>query len=101
MEPIIPVWCETCDRQTPRHRKTCLWCDAETLGKLDRQPRVGESPIATEEDERDLLDLVVDGAIDADDLRALKKLAPVIRRRGEELFERLDNYIEFAERNSS
>jgi len=101
MEPIIPVWCETCDRQTPRHRETCLWCDAETLGELDRQPRVGESPIATEEDERDLLDLVVDGAIDADDLRALKKLAPVIRRRGEELFERLDNYIEFAERNSS
>jgi len=96
MEPIIPVWCESCNHQTPRHRETCLWCGADTLADLNRSPRIESSPVA-DGDETGLLDLIVDGEVDADALRALDRLEPVIRRR-DDLFDRLDSYIAHAEK---
>lgn len=93
-EPITPVWCNGCGRQTPRHRDECLWCPAETLANLAREPRMATSP--TSDDEKDLLDLIVSEEVDADGLRQLKKLQPVIKRR-DDLFDRLDSYIEHAE----
>ncbi|SEH60951.1 Phage integrase family protein [Halopenitus malekzadehii] len=93
-EPIVPVWCDNCGRQTPRHRELCLWCPAETIASLGREPRLNTSPIPDEE--KDLLDLIVSGEVDADGLRQLQKLEPVIRRR-DDLFDRLSDYIEHAE----
>lgn len=93
-EPIVPVWCDNCGKQTPRHRDNCLWCYAETTASLGRKPRLNTSPIP--DDEKDLLDLIVSGEVDADGLRQLKQLEPVIRRR-DDLFDRLPDYIEHAE----
>jgi integrase len=100
-EPIVPVWCDHCQKQTPRHRDTCLWCGEEVLADLSRQPRIGAAAGPTDnDDEQDLLDLLVSGDIEARDLRALRKLEPVIRRR-DDLFDRLDSYIEHAEKLES
>lgn len=100
-DPIVPVWCDHCQHQTPRHRDTCLWCAEDVPTDLSREPRIGAAPMpADDEDEKDLLELLVSGEIEARDLRALKILEPVIRRR-DDLFERLDSYIEYAERLGS
>lgn len=93
-DPIIPVWCDNCNQQTPRHRETCLWCGTDTIASLTREPGFDKSPIP--EDEKDLLDLIVSGEVDAEGLRQLQKLEPVVRRR-DDLFDRLPDYIEHAE----
>lgn len=100
-DPIVPIWCDHCQRQTPRHRETCIWCGEALLAELSRQPRIGAAPTATDyEDEQDLLELLVSGEIESRDLRALQKLEPVIRRR-DDLFDRLDSYIEHAKQLES
>ena len=48
-----------------------------------------------DDDETNLLDLIIDGDVTATNLRALKTLEPIIRRR-DDLFDRLDDYIAHA-----
>jgi len=93
-EPIVPVVCDHCGRQTPRHCDECLWCPGETIAELGQAPRLVEPTVADEG--ADLLDLIVDGDVDADDLRALDRLQPIIQRR-DDLWDRLPSYIEHAE----
>lgn len=93
--PIVPVQCDNCGKWTPRHRDECLWCSAETVAELGDAPILEQS--VKQDDGVDLLDMIVDGEIDADDLRALKKLKPVIKRR-RDLWDRLDSYIKHAEK---
>lgn len=100
MDPIVPVWCDHCDQQTPRHRDECLWCEQETVAELNRTPRMRSSSMPDDEDEKDLLDLIMSGDVEARDLEALQTLEPVIRRR-DDLFDRLDSYISHAEKLES
>lgn len=91
--PIIPVACDQCGHLTPRHRETCFWCPAEVTASVGRTNIV--PPV--QQDGSDLLDLITDEEITADDLRALQKLESIIRQR-DDLFDRLPEYIEMTER---
>lgn len=94
--PIVPVVCDECARYTPRHRETCLWCPAETTASVGRAQTIP----AVQQDGSDLLDLITDEEVTADDLRALQTLKPIIRQR-DDLFDRLPEYIEMTERMHS
>jgi hypothetical protein len=88
---IAPVRCEGCGKWTERHLDECIWCLAPVPADatdLQATPAIV--------DEANLLDLIVNGEITAADLKALRKLEPVIRQRSD-LFERLNAYIRHAE----
>jgi len=95
-DPIVPVVCDNCGEYSPRHRETCLFCPGELHASLGSQQPTGPDV----DDDARLLDLIVDGEVTADHLHGLKQLRPIIERRGEELFNRLDDYIEHAEQIS-
>ncbi|QCC57378.1 tyrosine-type recombinase/integrase [Natrinema thermotolerans] len=95
-EPIVPVVCDGCNRYTPRHRDSCLWCSADTVAELGRNPVLVTTPSVADEGE-DLLDMITDGEATADDLRAIERLEHIIKQR-DDLWDRLPQYIELAER---
>lgn len=97
-EPIVPVVCDSCGEWTPRHRDTCLWCPAEVIASLGDHPQLRGPTV--EEEGQDLLDMLVEGELEAEHLRGLKKMEPILKRR-DDLFERLDSYIEHAEQLES
>jgi hypothetical protein len=88
---IAPVRCEGCGRWTERHLDECIWCTAPVPAdatELQATPAIV--------DEANLLDLIADGEVTARDLKAIRKLEPVIKQRSD-LFERLESYIQHAE----
>jgi len=89
---IAPVRCEGCGRWTERHLDECIWCPTPVPADVTD---TSHPPAIM--DEANLLDLIVDGEITARDLKALRKLEPVIKQRSD-LFERLNAYIRHAER---
>lgn len=94
--PIAPVECFNCGEYTPRHRDTCLWCPESVDASLeDIHPIAHEH--ALEEESENLLDLVADGELNADDFRAVQKLEPFIKGR-DDFFDRLDEYVAVTER---
>lgn len=92
-EPIVPVNCGNCSRWTPRYLDECMWCsyDVEashdvTIDDLEQSPGEG-----------DLLDMILDGEVEAEDLRGVKRVLPVIRARPD-LLERVDEIISLLDR---
>lgn len=92
---IAPIKCLECGEYTPRHRETCLWCPAPVEASVDEQDTLHH--ISETETERDLLGLVMDGEVKADDLRAIKKLKPVLQSNPETLLDRTDELIQMTE----
>lgn len=96
---IVPVVCDSCGRWTPRHHETCLWCPAETIAELEEATALTGTPSVADEG-AGLLDLIADGEVSADDLRAVDRLEDIIKQR-EDLWDRLPQYIEMTERMQS
>lgn len=94
-DAIAPVKCLDCGEYTPRHRDECLWCPTPVEASLGEQESLEHY---TEDGDADLLEMVMDGEVAADDLRAVKRLESVIRREPEKLFGRVDELIELTER---
>lgn len=92
---IAPVKCLECGEYTPRHRETCLWCPAPVEASIDEQDTLRH--VSEIDADRNLLELVMDEEVNADDLRAVKKLEPVLRSEPETLLDRTDELIQMAE----
>lgn len=92
---IAPVKCLECDEYTPRHRENCIWCPTPVDASLGEQVDLEHT---TEIADADLLDMVMDGEVAADDLRAVKRLEPVIKHNPTKLFDRADELIKLTER---
>lgn len=92
---IAPVKCLECGEYTPRHRKTCLWCPAPVEASIDEQDTLRH--VSEIDADRNLLELVMDEEVNADDLRAVKKLEPVLRSEPETLLDRTDELIQMTE----
>jgi hypothetical protein len=92
---IAPVKCLECGEYTPRHRDECIWCPTPVEASLGEQDELEHY---TEDADADLLEMVMDGKVAPDDLRAVKKLEDVIKREPEKLFDRADELIELTER---
>lgn len=93
-DPIAPIECAECGRYTTRHLDECLTCNSELPDVDDEMETIAYNP---DEGNADLLDLILGGEIDADDLRALQKMEPVLRNRPD-IFDDLDEMITLAER---
>lgn len=91
--PIAPITCAHCEKWTVRKLDQCIWCSHEIDEDLQEMEHVVTNPLSSE---KDLLDMIIDGDVDADDLRSLKKLKPVVRSRPD-LFDELDKLIHLAE----
>jgi hypothetical protein len=91
--PVAPIRCAACDQWTTRGLDACIWCSHDIdddLGELEHTVKHPLGPDA------DLLDLIMEGEIDADDLRSLKRLEPVLRSRPDVLDD-IDKLIQLAE----
>lgn len=69
-EPIGPIVCSRCERETPRHEALCVWCgqvlDPEAAAELDaQQRRQRKTNLELEPPEQKVYDKILD-AIEAD-----------------------------------
>lgn len=92
---IAPVKCLECGEYTPRHRDECLWCPRPVEASIGEQESLEH--VSAVDPDRDLLDLVMDGEIGGDDLRAVDKLEPVLRNEPQKLLDRTDELIQMTE----
>jgi hypothetical protein len=93
-QPVSPVHCESCEKWTTRGLDHCIWCSHPVGEEVQTLTESIENP---HKDGADLLVMIMNGEVDAEDLRAAKKLEPVIKTRPG-FWERIDDLIEVAER---
>lgn len=92
-QPVSPVHCESCEGWTTRGFEYCIWCrhpigeEVQTLTESIEHPH---------KDGADLLEMIMNGEVDAEDLRAAKTLEPVIKTRAG-FWEDMDDLIKLAE----
>ncbi len=92
-EKLAPIECASCEEWTTRHFDSCIWCSHEIDEELRDIQHVVTDPDAPD---KDLLEMLVDGDITADDLRSVQKLDGVIQTEPE-FFDRLEKLIMLAE----
>ncbi|ELZ42667.1 phage integrase-like protein [Halorubrum coriense DSM 10284] len=90
---VTPIECNHCGRWTERHVKNCVCCG----GEVEQERHEVTTSATVTDGETDLLSLMMNGEVDAGDLRSVKKLWGVITTR-EKFYEELDGLIETAER---
>jgi len=90
---LAPVICPGCEEWTMRGLDSCIWRSHdidEEIAEIQHTVSHSVKP------NKDLLDLIMEGEITADDIRSLRKLEPVIRSRPEVLDE-LEKLTQLAE----
>lgn len=91
--PIAPLECEDCGKYTERHFEECIWCSATLPEEDDARVQLN---MGTESSTVDMLELVADGDVTADQLRAIHDLEDHIRSR-EAFFEEIPHLVQLAE----
>ena len=93
--PIAPHPCPNCEDWTERGMSECIHCDHELDEYEPSDERVAVDPIHAD---ADLMTMILEKEVTADDLKSVRKLEGVIKRRSR-LFDQIDQLIDLARRD--
>ncbi|MFC6722389.1 MULTISPECIES: tyrosine-type recombinase/integrase [Halobacteriales] len=93
-DPVAPVRCESCNEWTTRGYEHCIWC-SHPVG--EEVQTISESIEHPHKDGADLLEMIMEGEVTAEDLRSAKTLEPIIKTRADFWMD-IDELITLAER---
>lgn len=94
-DPIGPIPCPNCERWTERGLSECIYCshDVDDYSPIEEQVAVDPAHA-----EQDLMTMIIDEEVTADDLKSVKKLEGIIKKRSR-LFDQIDELIDLARRD--
>lgn len=94
-DPIAPHPCPNCQQWTERGIGECIHCDHELNEYEPSNEHVAVDPVHAE---TDLMTMILEKEVTADDLESVRKLEGVIKKRSQ-LFNQLDQLIDLARRD--
>lgn len=94
-DPIAPIPCPSCQQWTERGLSACIYCKHHIGDYSPVEEQVAVDPVHAE---KDLMTMILDGEVTAEDLESVRKLEDIIKKRSQ-LFDQIDQLIDLARRD--